>query len=129
MPRYDYRCTVCSHQFEVEHGMREHPETTCPLCGAPAERVLSASGIVLKGSGFYNTDQRGKKGPTEATMGGTETESGTKAGKDGGANAGSGEATGDTGSSEKGCAAADSGSQAQPAKTEAAKPSAPKAEA
>ena len=71
MPRYDYRCTACADVFEIEHGMREHPAICCPVCGAPAERVLNASGIVFKGSGFYNTDQRGKKGGTEATSGST----------------------------------------------------------
>ena len=67
MARYDYRCTACDKVFEVEHGMREHPEVTCPDCGAAATRVLSASGIVFKGSGFYNTDERGKKGSSAAT--------------------------------------------------------------
>ena len=72
MPRYDYRCTACDSVFEIEHGMREHPDVACPGCGAPATRMLSASGIVFKGSGFYNTDQRGKKGSTEATGGTVE---------------------------------------------------------
>lgn len=69
MPRYDYRCTSCADVFEIEHGMREHPAISCPVCGSPAERLFNASGIVLKGSGFYNTDQRGKKGGTKATSG------------------------------------------------------------
>ena len=59
MARYDYRCTSCGKVFEVSHGMREHPKVVCPDCGAVASREFSASGIVLKGSGFYNTDQRG----------------------------------------------------------------------
>jgi len=67
MARYDYRCTGCDTVFEIEHGMRERPQITCPRCGAPCTRVLNASGIVLKGSGFYNTDQRGKSGGTEGT--------------------------------------------------------------
>lgn len=69
MARYDYSCPACNTTFEVEHGMKEHPEVVCPTCGGPCNRVFSASGIVLKGSGFYNTDQRGHKGPTEATGG------------------------------------------------------------
>ena len=36
MPRYDYRCTACDTVFEIEHGMREHPEVSCPSCGAPS---------------------------------------------------------------------------------------------
>ena len=69
MARYDYRCTACNHVFEVEHGMTEHPEITCPVCGAPATKVFSASGIVFEGSGFYNTDQRGGSSSTSATSG------------------------------------------------------------
>lgn len=72
MARYDYRCTSCGKVFEVSHGMREHPEVVCPDCGAAASRSFSASGIVLKGSGFYNTDQRGKSGGTPATGAGKD---------------------------------------------------------
>lgn len=80
MARYDYRCPSCDVVFEVSHGMLEHPVVTCPTCGALAQRVFDPSGIVLKGSGFYNTDMRGKTGGTKATSG-TElakTSSGTK---------------------------------------------------
>ena len=70
MARYDYKCTSCGLVFEVEHPMGEHPEVTCPDCGADAAQVFSASGIVFKGSGFYNTDQRksGSKGTTAAPV-------------------------------------------------------------
>lgn len=60
MARYDYKCPACGEQFEVEHPMSEHPEVLCPQCGEKANQVFGASGIVFKGSGFYNTDQRGK---------------------------------------------------------------------
>lgn len=69
MARYDYRCTGCGNVFEVVHPMSEHPSITCPECGKPAERVFSASGISFKGSGFYNTDQRGGSSSTEGTSG------------------------------------------------------------
>ncbi len=78
MARYDYRCTACGKVFEVSHGMREHPDVVCPDCGAPASREFSASGIVLKGSGFYNTDQRGKSAATPATGAGKD---GSESGK------------------------------------------------
>ncbi len=81
MPRYDYRCTACETVFEIEHGMREHPDATCPECGAPAARVFDASGIVFKGSGFYNTDQRNKKGGTEGTGTGRPTSESTELAK------------------------------------------------
>ena len=67
MARYDYRCPKCSTQFEVEHPMSEHPQVTCPSCGAIASQVFGASSIVFKGSGFYNTDQRGSSSSTSAT--------------------------------------------------------------
>lgn len=73
MARYDYRCTSCGEVFEVEHGMMEHPEVSCPACGAEATKVFSASGITFQGSGFYNTDQRGGSSSTEATSGSSST--------------------------------------------------------
>ena len=72
MARYDYRCPSCGTQFEVEHPMSERPMVTCPSCGAVAQQVFGASSIVFKGSGFYNTDQRGKKGATAATSAASE---------------------------------------------------------
>ena len=75
MARYDYRCTACGNVFEVEHGMTEHPEVTCPACGEPASKVFSASGISFQGTGFYNTDQRGGSSSTEATSGPSESAS------------------------------------------------------
>ncbi len=62
MARYDYICTACTCPFEVEHPMDEHPDVICPRCGAPAERHFSASAVMFKGSGFYNTDRRDKGG-------------------------------------------------------------------
>ncbi|MGI6229293.1 MAG: FmdB family zinc ribbon protein [Tractidigestivibacter sp.] len=59
LARYDYHCSACGTTFEVEHPMSAHPRVTCPTCGHEAERVFSPSGIEFKGSGFYNTDQRG----------------------------------------------------------------------
>ena len=60
MARYDYHCPSCGATFEVEHPMSERPEITCPSCGTKAEKIFAASGIKFEGTGFYNTDQRGK---------------------------------------------------------------------
>jgi putative FmdB family regulatory protein len=58
MPTYEYRCSA-GHQFEQMQRMSEPPVETCPQCGAPAERQLSAgAGLLFKGSGFYITDYR-----------------------------------------------------------------------
>lgn len=108
MARYDYRCPSCGNQFEVEHPMSEHPEVTCPACGTVAQQVFGASSIVFKGSGFYNTDQRGKGGATDATSSpsnkegsastGESSKPSTDSGKSGGT---SSSATSSTGTSEK----------------------------
>ncbi len=60
MARYDYHCPACDATFEVEHPMSTRPKVVCPSCGSEAERLFDPSGIVFKGSGFYNTDQRDK---------------------------------------------------------------------
>ena len=58
MPTYEYRCAN-GHLFELFQRMSEDPVDTCPQCGAPAERLLSAgAGLLFKGSGFYITDYR-----------------------------------------------------------------------
>lgn len=69
MARYDYRCNACGKVFEVEHGMTEHPNITCPDCNGEATKVFSASGIKFEGSGFYNTDQRDGGASTCSTSG------------------------------------------------------------
>lgn len=58
MPTYEYRCAN-GHEFEQFQRMSEEPLRVCAICGAPAERMLSAgAGLLFKGSGFYITDYR-----------------------------------------------------------------------
>lgn len=58
MPRYDYRCTECSHNFEVSRPLGHGPDEVCPECESDAKRVFTPVGVVFKGSGFHNTDYR-----------------------------------------------------------------------
>ncbi|MDX1971446.1 MAG: zinc ribbon domain-containing protein [Candidatus Sumerlaeia bacterium] len=61
MPTYVYHCTTCDKTFEAFHRMSDKPLTTCG-CGASGtvERQLSAgSGVIFKGTGFYQTDYKG----------------------------------------------------------------------
>ncbi|MDY2626573.1 MAG: FmdB family zinc ribbon protein [Coriobacteriales bacterium] len=62
MPTYVYRCPQCQTEFEFQHGMREKPQVPCPNCGTISEHVFVPSGVVFKGSGFFNTDYRNDKG-------------------------------------------------------------------
>jgi len=52
---------------EVVQSFSDDPLRTCENCGGPLRRVFHPVGIVLKGSGFYSTDNRGgsKRRPTE----------------------------------------------------------------
>ena len=59
MPTYEYKCPKCGTVFERFQKITSKPELPCPKCGAKAERLISGgSGIVFKGSGFYETDYK-----------------------------------------------------------------------
>ena len=61
MPIYEYLCTICGHQFDVLQKMTDPQISHCEQCGKPVRRVISASGIVFKGSGWYVTDYGTRK--------------------------------------------------------------------
>lgn len=62
MPTYDYECSKCGKRFEKFQKMSDKPVMECPKCGGKAERLISAgSGVIFKGSGFYETDYKRKK--------------------------------------------------------------------
>ena len=73
MPIYEYRCKECEHEVEALQKLSDAPLVTCPACGKPAlQKLVSAAGFQLKGSGWYVTDFRGgaggaKKKDTEKT--------------------------------------------------------------
>jgi putative FmdB family regulatory protein len=60
MPTYEYRCDACAHAFERFQSITEDPVRTCPECGKRQVRRLisGGSGVIFKGSGFYETDYR-----------------------------------------------------------------------
>jgi putative FmdB family regulatory protein len=79
MPTYEYSCTA-GHKFERLQSMKDAPLDTCPECGAPAERQLSAgAGLLFKGSGFYITDYRSDsyRKAAEADKGGSAADKGS----------------------------------------------------
>jgi putative FmdB family regulatory protein len=64
MPIYEYRCTLCGQEHEALQKASEPPLTDCPACGKPGlQKLLTAAGFQLKGSGWYATDfkSNGKK--------------------------------------------------------------------
>ena len=61
MPIYEYECNDCGHQLEALQKVSDDPLKDCPECGKPAlRRLVSAAGFRLKGSGWYETDFKGK---------------------------------------------------------------------
>lgn len=58
MPIYDYRCSGCSHRFELRQSFSDDSMTNCPECGEASQRVMHPVGIVFKGSGWHSTDYR-----------------------------------------------------------------------
>jgi putative FmdB family regulatory protein len=66
MPTYEYACASCHRHTEAQQSFTDPPLTECPHCGGRLKRVFHPVGIVLKGSGFYSTDNRSsRKGATE----------------------------------------------------------------
>ena len=64
MPTYEYACSKCDHQFEQFQSMRDGPLRKCPKCGKVGLRrlVSGGAGLIFKGTGFYITDYKSKKG-------------------------------------------------------------------
>lgn len=62
MPTYDYRCAACGHHFEKSHSIKADPIRKCPKCGKFKLKIVigRGSGVLFKGSGFYQTDYRSK---------------------------------------------------------------------
>lgn len=64
MPIYEYRCDSCGSQKEHLQKMSDPQLTTCPQCGSESyNKLLSAAGFQLKGSGWYATDFKGGSKP------------------------------------------------------------------
>ena len=64
MPTYEYECEKCKERFDMFQKMSDEPVTACPKCGGPVYRLLGGgSGIIFKGTGFYETDYKKKTKP------------------------------------------------------------------
>lgn len=88
MPRYDYRCSLCGHQFELRQSFDSPTVMDCLKCGAAANRKFHAPPVIFKGSGWYVNDY-GKGRGNNGTGGGdgekAESKDGERAKSEGGA--------------------------------------------
>ena len=71
MPIYEYECQKCGTTFEAMQSVSAKPLKTCNElnCNGKVNRLVSASGFILKGSGWYTSDY-----PSEARKKGWESE-------------------------------------------------------
>ena len=128
MPTYVYRCAKCGDQIEAFQSFADAPLTKHPKCGGKLTKVLSAAGIVLKGPGFYKTDNRSgsskggskeKKEPAAAGAGSGSDSSASngsaKPADSSSSSSGSGSGSGSNGSGSSGSSASSSGSAAKSA--------------
>ena len=75
MPIYEYECEKCEATFEAMQSVSAKPLKTCNGLGCndkdngKVHRLVSASGFILKGSGWYTSDY-----PSEARKKGWESE-------------------------------------------------------
>ena len=94
MPRYDYQCEACGHEFELRQSFSSEPVADCTECGGTSRRLIRAVPVVFKGSGFYvndygkgsngrsrssSDDSSGKKDTSGSAKSDAKSESGAKA--------------------------------------------------
>ena len=76
MPIYEYECEKCGVTFEAIQAISAKPLKTCKGLGCndqdngKVHRLVSASGFILKGSGWYTSEY-----PSEARKNGWDQES------------------------------------------------------
>jgi len=98
MPTYEYVCAKCGESFEQKQSIKEDALTTCPEEACPrkpwgrgkVKRMVSGgSGLIFKGTGFYQTDYRSEnykaaaKKDAAATSGSSDSKSSSSEAKSG----------------------------------------------
>jgi putative FmdB family regulatory protein len=75
VPTYQYECARCERILEVFQSINDPPKKRCPHCGGSLKRLIGGgAGVILKGSGFHNTDYRPRRPPEGAKEGSANSE-------------------------------------------------------
>ena len=109
MPTYVYRCGKCSEQIEAFQSFSDAPLTRHKGCGGKLTKVLSAAGIVLKGSGFYKTDSR--SGASKRDKAKEPAASGASGSSDGAGSSSGSDSSGSSSSSTAACSGSSGSSE------------------
>lgn len=74
MPTYEYYCKECGHEMEAFQRMSDAALSDCPSCEEPSlqRKIGRGAGFIFKGSGFYETDFKDRKG-TKPSEGASES--------------------------------------------------------
>ncbi len=74
MPTYEYECKKCGKHFEYFQSISEPKKTECEECKGPLERLISPSGFILKGGGWYEDLYSSSKKPDSGSKSETKSE-------------------------------------------------------
>jgi len=114
LPIYEYRCQRCGHELEAMQRITAEPLRECPECGAAdgLKRLISQTSFVLKGSGWYVTDYKGKSagasgGKASGNGEAKPASDGSSSGSSSGGSASSASSSSDGASSKKAAAGGD----------------------
>jgi putative FmdB family regulatory protein len=78
MPTYEYQCKKCGHCFSEFQRIVDPPIKDCPKCMKKdcVEQIISGgSGLIFKGSGFYETDYKRKSSSGGSSSGSSSSKS------------------------------------------------------
>ncbi len=114
MPTYEYACSKCGERFDIYQSFSDEPLKKHKSCGGKLTKVFGPVGIVLKGSGFYKTDNRSSSTIKAAKK---DSESSSSESSQGSAASESGSSTSSSDSSKSDSSKSDS------AKSDSSKPS------
>jgi putative FmdB family regulatory protein len=74
MPTYSYKCKECGKVFDAFHSMSCTDAQHCPECQGVGQKLMSASSVIFKGSGFYSTEKPGESKASDQTKDSGKTE-------------------------------------------------------
>ena len=75
MPIYQYKCRSCGANIEKMQSFSAESLVECPECHQPAlKKIMSAAGIIFKGSGWYITDSKKSSSAVAPSSEGSKSE-------------------------------------------------------
>lgn len=81
MPIYEYRCSICNHEFESLQRVGARALTKCPECSGKLEKLISRTSFHLKGGGWFEQGYGTKSGGAKPKEAATKTDGASKPAK------------------------------------------------